>query len=495
MHDCEAELMIGQKGAQLAYTETALNKVFYKIDIKGISCLYVFPSQSEASDFSTSRFDPALEMSAHLRDLFSDVKNMGHKRAGNSNLFVRGSRSRSQLKSLPVGCIIFDEVDEMVQENIVLAMERMSGQMQKQAFLLSTPTIDNFGINEWFRKSTQNFFSFKCPSCAKHTEFVFPDCLVIVGEDWSDPRTRESHLICKECKNVLPHKGKFEYLDSGIWIPRNPGSDIEGFHVNQLYSSTVTPKDLAIAYLRSLTNPTDEQEFYNSKLGLTHEIEGARILDSDIEACTGSHKKVKQQAPGRLVTMGVDVGKKLHYEIDEHFLDGVGSSDVNLLATSRLLAEGTVDHFEQLDHLMKDYSVAFCVIDANPERRKALEFAQRWYGRVRLCFYANNITGKNINLHAQEEHTMSVDRTSWLDLALSRFQRQTIVLPIDLSEQYKKHIKALVRVYKKDGNGNPVGKYVHGHEDDHFAHARNYSELALQLAATVGRSYNISGIL
>jgi len=103
MHDCTAEIMVGQKGAQLCYTEVGLNKSYYNIDVLGNSVLYVLPASTpDAADFSTSRFDPALELSPHLASLFSDVKNIGHKRAGSANLFIRGSRSRNQLKSIPV---------------------------------------------------------------------------------------------------------------------------------------------------------------------------------------------------------------------------------------------------------------------------------------------------------------------------------------------------------------------------------------------------------
>ena len=108
MHDYEGEMMVGQKAAQLCYTETALNKVFKAIDINGTSAMYILPTTNEAGDFSSSRFDPALEMSPHLRNMFSDVKNIGHKRAGNASLYVRGSRSRSQLNSVPVGIVILD---------------------------------------------------------------------------------------------------------------------------------------------------------------------------------------------------------------------------------------------------------------------------------------------------------------------------------------------------------------------------------------------------
>ena len=111
MRDCEDEFIVGQKAAQLGFTEVALDKCFYAIDIKGLSVMYVLPaSNPDASDFSTSRFDPALELSPHLEHLFSEVKNIGHKRAGSANLYLRGSRSRSQLKSVPVGLLILDEM-------------------------------------------------------------------------------------------------------------------------------------------------------------------------------------------------------------------------------------------------------------------------------------------------------------------------------------------------------------------------------------------------
>ena len=501
MHDCESEMMVGQKAAQVAYTVTALNKVLRAIDIDGVSAMYIMPTTKEASDFSSSRFDPALEMSSHLRNLFSDVKNIGHKRAGNASLYLRGSRSRSQLKSVPVGIVILDELDEFRQENIAMIFERMSGQETKQSFLLSTPTIDHFGINSYYRRSTQDHFFFVCPRCGRLTELIFPECMVVVGESWTDPRTKESYLQCKECKGELSHKHKREWLTlkgrkPARWVSSHTDRLIRGFYVNQLYSPTVRPDELAVAFLKAQTNPTDEQEFYNSKLGRTHVVEGARITDNDIIECTKGHKKVLQAPPHALCTMGVDVGKWLHYWIDQWFVDpNARSQDVNLQAMGKTIREGKVLHFEELDTLMRDFGIAGCVIDANPETRKALEFAQRFPGYVKLCFYATGINSKQINVHSDEECTVSVHRTSWLDLSQGRFLRRKIMLPCDLSTEAKRHIKALVRVYKKDAMGNPVGKYEKGNEEDHFAHARNYSEIALQLVASNGVAEDIQDIV
>jgi len=494
MHDCDAEMMIGQKGAQLCYTEVALNKSCYNIDVHGNSVLYVLPTSTpDASNFSTSRFDPALELSPHLANLFSDVKNIGHKRAGSANLFLRGSRSRNQLKSIPVSFAAIDEVDEMVQQNIPLIFERMSGQLSQQSFLLSTPTIEHFGINAYYEQSTQDHFFFVCPHCSRLTEFLFPDCLEITADHYSDMSIADSYLKCKECKHKLSHRNKHTYLaPTGQWVSGHTDRVMRGFHINQMYSSTVKPYQIATSFLKGQESPADEQEFWNSKMGMPHEPEGARLSDAAIQACIGQFAMASSAPPHALVTMGVDVGKWIHYEITQYGLSSWGS-DVSLSAEGKVLKAGKVEHFEELDQKMKNFKVNFCVIDANPERRKALEFAQRHWGHVRLCFYGRGVNGKSITMHDQAQHTLTVDRTSWLDLSLGRIRGQRMRLPGDIPLEYKDQLKNLVRVVTKDKDGNPTAKYIKTGED-HYAHARNYNEIALQLAASFSQSQNIGGV-
>lgn len=500
MHDCNAERMVGQKGAQLGFTEVALNKCFYNIDILGNSVLYVLPASNPwAGNFSMSRFDPALELSPHLAQLFSDVKNVGHKRAGSANLFIRGSQSRAGLKSDPVALAILDEVEEMNQANIPLIWERMSGQVQKQEFQLSTPTIEDRGINVAFKQSTMDHYFFVCPHCSKLTELLFPECLVVTAEHWTDNKILGSHLICKECQHPLDHTTKPLWLspDAGAhWVSQQPDKNVRGFHVSQLYSSTVAPYELAISSLKARDNPADEQELYNSKLGLPFEPEGAKVTDKQIAKCTASFHMRDDAIPGKVITMGVDVGKHLHYEIDAWHFDGsVQGTDINQLAECQILKVGKVEHFEQLSELMRQFTVHQCVIDANPETRKALEFARNHWGRVRICYYARGVSQMDLNISADDAHKVNVNRTSWLDLSLGRFRKETISLPLDLPLEYKDHVKALVRVFEKDANDNAVARYLRGSKADHYAHARNYSEIALPLAANLSQSYNIGGVL
>lgn len=497
MHNTRVEFCVGQKSAQMGYTETMLNITFYNIDILRSDCLYVLPAKTpDASDFSASRFDSALELSPHLTNLFSEVKNVGHKRAGAVNLYVRGTNSRGGMKGLPVGLIVFDELDEMNQANVILGESRVDGQPVWQIWKISTPTVPDHGINKEFLLSTQEFFYFKCPRCGRRTEFIFPECLVITAEDRLDPKIKESYYICQECKGTLLEAEKPDFLSKGIWEPKKQ-SDKRGFHVNQLYSYTIKPHQLASKYLASLVDKTEEQEFFNSKLGLPHVPEGARVTDNEIKRCIEDYSKVSSFSPSdTLVTMGVDQGRWLHYEIAAWKFPKFGN-DLNMTAECKVLTEGKVIDFSELGQLMRQFQITFCVIDAQPERRLAYEFACNFYGHVKLCFYSTGVHGRMIKINEDEDlHELSVDRTAWLDVALNRFHTNTIALPRDVSLEYQTHIKKLIRRYTKDKHGNPVGSYITtGDGQDHLAHARCYNEIALPCAAQLVTNENIRSFL
>jgi len=141
---------------------------------------------------------------------------------------------------------------------------------------------------------------------------------------------------------------------------------------------------------------------------------------------------------------------------------------------------------------MREYQIRFAIIDANPERRKAYEFAMRFYRHVRICFYGK-CRGKEVQA-PEDSMSVSVDRTSWMDLALGRIKSQQLILPSDLSNETKEHLQSPVRVYEMDADNQPVGRYVET-GPDHAAHARLYNELALPFAASQVANQDIGAFL
>jgi hypothetical protein len=492
MHDCEAETIVGQKSAQVGFTEYALNRAFHYLDVRKMDVLYVLPNtRPDAADFSSGRFDKALELSEHLKAMFSDTQNVGHKRSGSTNMYIRGSNSRSGLMSIPVSLLILDELDEMTQENIPLAIKRLSGQIDRHTLMISTPTIHDFGINFYFNQSSQDHFFFKCPSCSRMIELQHEN-LVIVGETVTDPRLSESHLICTQCKAVLPHEGKREMFRKHEWVPKFPDRKDRGFHVNQLYAAHLPPEVQAKDFLAGTKDVAAEQTYWNANMGLPHIVDGAQITEQMVEKSKRGYNRLDFNRGG-LVTMGVDVGvKRLHVEIDDWILDGRSGYDINSYAHCRVICDQTVSDFETLDRLMFDFDVRFCVIDCQPEWRKALEFANRFPGRVKLCRYPVGVNGRNLSQAAEEEHVINVNRTAWLDLSLGRFKYGTIEVPANVSTEYKEQITAQVRVVNKDKDGNNVAKYVTpGNRHDHYGHARNYAEIALPFAGGLGITQDV----
>src|SRR5579872_5641709 len=284
LHDSWAPFNVAMKGAQLGVTEVAINRALYIIDKMKRDVLYVLPTTLTASDFSKTRFGGALSLSPYLKNLFTDTNSVGLKQAGANALYIRGSRGDSNLVSIPVSELILDEVDRMQQKTISLALERLSGQLQKHVWAISTPTIPEYGIHKLYLRSSQEHFFFRCPSCSRMTELVWPECIEIIGETVNDPRCKESFLKCKECKNKLHHEDKPNFLSRGEWQTTltNPNMDFRGFHVNQLYSFTVTPGELVVAHFRGFGDEFAAKEFHNSKLGLPYIGTGARINDEMI---------------------------------------------------------------------------------------------------------------------------------------------------------------------------------------------------------------------
>ena len=502
MHDSKAAFNYAMKGAQLGVTEVAMNRAFYVLDVLKRDVLYVLPTATIASDFSKARFSVALKHSPYLANLFTDTNTVNLKQAGTTNLYIRGSRGDSNLVSIPVSELILDEVDRMDQKQIWLALERLSGQTRKCVWGVSTPTIPNKRIHLLYLTGTQEHFVFKCPRCSRWTELVWPDCIEIIGETVQDIRCHESFLKCKECKGRLDHEDKSQWLTDGVWkaFAENPNFDIRSFYINQLYSFTVTPGELVVAHFRGLGDEAAAQEFNNSKLGLPYIGEGAQVTDGQIEDAIGRHT-MNDDRPRiggqRLITLGVDQGKWNYWVVCEWFVDKL-ANDINVAAHCKVLAHGKFleDDWNTLRELMREWQVLACVIDADPQINEARRFAKEFPGFVWLCRYRRGKVGKEISISEEDTDAplATVDRTNWLTASLGRFRTQRVTLPADVSLEYREMMKALVRTYVKDEDGNHVATFAET-GPDHFAHAFNYAEIALPLAASITTGEDVGKFL
>lgn len=493
VHDTTAPSNYIMKGAQLGFSEAAINRALFTIDYLKRDVLYVLPTGKVARDFSKGRFSSALLLSPYLSKMFTDADNVELKIAGTTNLYIRGSGGKANLVSIPVSQLLLDEVDRMDQREIALAIERLSGMPEdkRSVWGLSTPTIPNYGIHKLYLQGTQEHFVFPCPHCSRWTELIWPDCIEIVGESADDPRCKESFLKCKECKHKLDHKRKPHWLKRAKWeaTALNANPDVRSFHLGQLYSFTVSPSDLVIAHFRGLGDEAAATEFWNSKLGLPFVTEGSQVTDEQIDFAIGNYTTQENKptyAREKIITLGIDVGKFSYFTVIEWTL-GPGR-DINANARAKVIARGKflVEEFDQvLDDLMVEYQVLCAVIDGEPETHLARSFARRYPGFVYLHKFLRGYVGKEMSISDKESGApiMSCDRTSWIGATLGRFKTRRIELPSDIGVEYREHVKNLCRIHEKDDRNNWRANYI-STGPDHYALSLVYAECALPFAAS-----------
>jgi hypothetical protein len=458
------------KGAQMGITEVWVLKTLHGM-IHGqypAGALYLFPTQNDVGDFSKARFDPLIGENPGIGVYVQSTDSQHIKRVGNGFLYLRGARatkaiggekkSSAQLKSIPVDRIVFDERDEMSDDMVTLAEERVSHSTVQELMYLGTPTIPDFGVDKMYQNSDQRVWMIKCQACGKETclEIEFPNCIHL------DPKEERWFRACRKC-------GKEIFPKDGTWRAQYPdkSKDLVGWWVSQLNSTYIDPGKILHLY----ENPPhgDLSEIMNSKLGRAYIAAENRLTPNLVWGCCGEdYMKVKSFGP---CFMGVDVGKTLHVVIGNR----PTRRSVKILKVAR------VGSFSDLHELARRFSVKCMVIDYKPEIRKVRELQNTERFPVFACDYVERKTGQA----AWDEHDMfvKVNRTEICDES-----HEAVINPGRMELPKKNHemqeyVKEMCNMAKTLIEDPVTGSKEYRYRKlgaDHYRHATNYALLAAQ---------------
>jgi len=462
------------KGAQMGISECLVLKTLHGM-IHGKyrqGALYLFPTRDDVGDFSQTRFDPLIETNPFIGQYVQSTNRKNVKKIHTGHLYLRGARatktigakkSSSQLKTVPVDRVVFDEMDEIERAMVVLAEERVSHSAIRDEYgpgeleYLGTPTIPDYGIDRIFQTSDQRLWMIKCQGCGKETclEKEFPNCL--------------QRQINGQVKRVCIHCGHEVYPADGRWVASYPdrSKELVGWWISQLNSIYIPPTKILNLYEDPPNG--DLSEVMNSKLGRAYIPAENRLDPSEVYSCCDTDPMLSShEGP---TCMGVDVGRVLHVVIAER----------KTRETLKVVKTCRVESFNDLHDLIRQFHVRSTVIDLRPEIRKVREFQRSENTLVYGCEYNEAKTGmvdwNTKDMIVKCNRTEVCDATHELVMGYSK-----LIIP-RVNTEIEEFVKEVCNIAKVLEERPDTGQQVYRYRNlgpDHYRHALNYCLLAAE---------------
>ena len=213
-------------------------------------------------------------------------------------------------------------------------------------------------------------------------------------------------FICKKCRKDLPEYARRD----GQWVARYPEKNkiMSGYWVSLLMCSWIPASYIVDRYF----DPTTTDEFFYTKiLGLPYADGASKLLrKSFFQNLTG-----KSYAPStsERIIIGIDTGLRLDYVMGNK---------------NGLFFQGDCDDYGTLDAHMKRWPKAIAVIDAGGDLIGSRAFAERWAGRVYLCYFTGEKKKNDLFDWGKGDDSgaVRVDRNRGIQLVIDEFRYKRI---------------------------------------------------------------------
>ncbi|HUU56030.1 MAG TPA: terminase gpA endonuclease subunit [bacterium] len=507
IYGCTNRRIVVEKSAQCGISTWLIARSFWLAKEFALRVLYVFPAKAQLSTFVADRVDRALDDSPAIKaalrhqdgELLAKRRDqVGLKHLGRGAIVFVGSKTVLDVLAMPIDDVIIDELDFCVGEHLGKVERRLGHSDFKGMQKVSTPTLDEMGINAEYLASDRRVWTVACAKCGEEQELRFfggvydldgrdvrdaRACELLASPDvtgWqslADALGRDVHVYCRKCGKPMNR------LTPGYWLAQQPGRETAGFKISKLMSATNAVAELVWTYHRGRGNQTALQDFYNFDLGEPYTPKGARIDPAMLDRCR-LEGYLMPSVSDAACTAGVDVGAKLHVRISELTGDAAAGATVR-----KAVYIGELDTFDEVAALMARYSIRAMVVDHLPETRATEDFAARFPGRVFLAEYDTHPRGAGWLKEGPDwpgSRIIKLDRTASLDESGQDILERRDLLPENARAipEYYDHMSAPVRVLEDAADGNKRAVYREGGKPDHYRHAVNYDRAAMEIIKT-----------
>jgi hypothetical protein len=491
IRDTSPEIVI-PKAAQTRFTVTFLVRSLHWITQRKWHHLYLLPLKTGAIPFVQARIDPIIDSNPFLSDQFKSVDNRLHKQSRQYvNLYVRGTNIKSELQEIPVDVEVWDERDRMVDQlpdetdPLEEARHRMDGSKVRQLTILSTPSVEGYGIcaEDTWDASDQHRWEIPCPRCSRFQVLTFDDNLKL-GD-----RADECVLECAHCSHAFTDGERISLNAEGRWVPHNPDGNLRGYHISQFNSPTQPLTEIMKAWFKGQTEVRKLKSFFNQNLGLPYTALGDKITPQILDGCR-QHGYSMGGIPNSAVYVGIDIGTLIH----------VVSLHEDQFKRSMLWDVRIFKNFDQVDRYLSDLLSFNAVIDAHPEKHAARDLSVKFHGKLWLGFSDDRDQNEEIAsfnpLKIGEAGKVRIDRNMALDQVADDFIKGRVILPPEARElgepmprkQYNgfyHQFNQMVRVEKENSKGHAVVRWAKNRNLDHWHHAWMFARVAKLKAPTL----------
>lgn len=499
--------VVVRKCSQVGLSELSVRLILAVCYMRDITGIYVLPTKAFVSKFSPDRIDRVVDNSPVLSAAKNkDRYNINLKQIGDASIYVAGSFSPGDAISVPAQFLIRDEYDFCKQSVLTTFDSRLGHNKEGEDFRrdFSTPTVSGFGIDRLYQSGDQRFYAVHHDACGQWVVTDFMTDVVVPGFDGTvrdlekyhlrDPKVRvdETFLQCPCCHRPITVANLVD-PKKRAWVAKFDGRAVHSYQVQPYDVAAINPPARTI---RQLEGYALKKDWVNFKVGEVHE-DSESAFDA-MAPTTHVNGPPLVWVPGERqrtgLCLGIDVGA-----ISWIMIGGIFNGRKRVVYTEQVMCrDGDDVLFLRAAELMDELGLGFGVIDAGPDFNTADKLTRKYQGKFLACEYTDRLSSPMVTLDVNEERrVVRAHRDKRFDLLVREvnYGGYEWASPLKDAAIIGAHLQGMKKMRRIDEDSaatsiEDADAAMHWEKcsDDHYLHALNYLDMAIELRGTVGVS-------
>jgi len=384
-----------------------------------------------------------------------------------------GLESVNNAISWPLDVAVFDEVDDLNQEHMALAGERLDGSSYAHKIAFARSRYPGEGIHARFLEGDQRRWMVQCPAC-KHEHIPaesFPQNVAMIEGRWT--------RVCPECHWAL------DFEKYGRFVATRPEAPSVSFQVSALAFGKTDIGRIMAEWDMAQGDRKKLALFRGSKLALPDAGDRQALSAEDLSRATAPGAEVAAVPP---LYVGVDVGDICHIAGS-----GIGGETLLFSFFDKVRGEDLIPRLEALESQIRGMGragITAVLIDQKPEGSLARAVCRKFPGRAWLQEFKTSENETQKELEGETFDRLEFDRETTLEhfcdrvKALSiRFPVQWHSMPFAHSEPAQHILAGSQKEEARDRMGITIRKFRSGGVQNHWFMASVFSMHAASRAA------------